>query len=153
MEIKSDACVKQCPTSPGELVENTFKGSSSSKIFPWLQSGIFLVGLAMGALITASVCIYFGTSFEGLSKVEEVSEEEKCRDEGGRYEETSQNCILETSDNGGPCKANTDCEGWCLAGENDEIGVVEEGVCSDDYHPRGCFKFIDNGEVNSICMP
>jgi len=61
--------------------------------------------------------------------------------------------LLVTGDRGDSCSSNSECLGWCIADENDQIGEEKNGICSDNYHPAGCFKFIDEGEVNSICMP
>lgn len=135
-----------------DAVKNSFKPCKSSKTFPWFQSGLILVGFAAGVFVTSGVDILSRfTSSEQSSQ--EISEDEKCREKGGRYDKESETCIIITSDRGGTCSDSSECQGWCLADENDELGQQEKGYCSDNFRPEGCFKFIDNGKVNSICMP
>jgi hypothetical protein len=123
------------------------------KVFPWLQTGIFLLGFVSG-LFTATV-IDLSARIVPKTKTTQtaLSDEEKCRKDGGRYDTDAKSCIMTTSDTGNGCKSNKDCDGWCMASESDKIGTEKEGICSTEFAVNGCFKFIDNGKVNSICMP
>jgi hypothetical protein len=48
---------------------------------------------------------------------------------------------------------SSECEGWCLVEDKEELGSnAKNGYCSEEYRPEGCFKFADQGEVNSICL-
>lgn len=135
-------------------VKNTFKSKSDKKEFPWLQSGFVLVGFTLGIVATSIVTM---TSIN-LDTVEqpvqaEASEEEKCVDQGGRYDRNTETCNFIASDRGESCKDNSDCDGWCLVDDNAELGEKAEGSCSNEYTIKGCVKFMDDGKVNSICLP
>jgi hypothetical protein len=83
----------------------------------------------------------------------EISPSEECRISGGRYDTKTEVCIYETTDAGNLCEKNKDCEGWCLVDESTQLREESTGFCSDVFKPKGCFKFIDNGKVNKICLP
>jgi hypothetical protein len=135
-----------------QTVKAVFQPTKQGKVFPWLQSGLVLVGFAAGVLVTTGVdLISRYASSESTTDV--VSEADKCREKGGRYDESDKNCILVTSDRGTDCTDNSDCEGWCIVDDSAEIGSEEGGSCTESYNVGGCVKFMDNGKVNSICLP
>ncbi|MBN2016413.1 hypothetical protein JW766_06320 [Candidatus Dojkabacteria bacterium] len=136
-----------------DTVKKSFRTDGSKKMFPWFQSGLLLVGFAAGVLVTSGVDIISRLDLEENDTKEEESENQKCMDKGGRYDEDTQSCIMTTDDRGDACSKNEDCEGWCLIGEDATLGAQMNGYCSDNFKPKGCFKYIDNGKVNSICMP
>ncbi len=144
---------KQNNISFWQAVKDTFKSKKDSKssMFPWLQTGLVLVGFTAGVLVTTGVDI-ISRMITNESDTEEISEADKCREQGGRYDNENETCIMVTSDRGSPCSDNSECEGWCLADEDDTLGEEKMGYCSDDFNPNSCFKFIDGGIVNSICM-
>ncbi|MDD3647852.1 MAG: hypothetical protein PHS44_05140 [Candidatus Dojkabacteria bacterium] len=133
-------------------VKNSLKGDN--KMFPWLRSGYVLVGIAIGVLVTAFVNIaIFKSSGADIEITETITDEEKCREEGGRYNRDQKTCLTSANDSGESCSDNSDCEGWCLADSNSKVGDIATGTCSEGFDATGCFKFIDNGKVNSICIP
>jgi hypothetical protein len=136
-----------------EAVKTSFTSPEGKKIFPWFQSGLILIGFALGALVTSGVDVISRLDFGDEDETAEVSEADECRDQGGRYDEDNNNCVLVTSDRGNSCTKNDDCSGWCLADSDAEIGSEDEGYCSENFGPEGCFKFMDEGRVNEICMP
>lgn len=83
----------------------------------------------------------------------DVVDAAECEEMGGRYNYDEEYCILETRDEDWRCNSNSDCEGWCLAEEDAELGSKGYGKCSESFNVTGCIKFIDEGLVNSICMP
>lgn len=83
----------------------------------------------------------------------DVVDAAECEEMGGRYNSDEEYCMLETRDEEWRCNNNSDCEGWCLAEEDAELGSKGYGKCSDSFKVTGCIKFIDEGLVNSICMP
>lgn len=136
-----------------EMIKNSFKSNKKEKSFPWLQSGFLLVGFTLGILVTSSVDLLSRMDLSSSNKqTTSTDEADECRAKGGRYDADSDICTLYTSDNESECTDNTDCEGWCLASEDLELGSEEAGYCSDKFRPDGCFKFIDKGKVNSICL-
>lgn len=143
--------IKGAPTSFWKEVKDVFSKSSYPKIFPWLQSGLVLMGFTLGVFITVAVYMITDAAGQNEGTIVSESEADKCRDKGGRYDSESEECILVTEDRGQGCKKNSDCEGWCLVDDDAEIGSEAEGTCSDDFTPEGCFKYMDEGKVNSIC--
>ena len=136
-----------------QILKDSFKSNKGDKTFPWLQSGILLVGFTLGILVTSSVDMLSRMDFSSTNEQEtSIDEADECRTKGGSYDTDNSICILNTSDNGTSCTDNTECEGWCLAGEELELGDEETGYCSDNFRPDGCFKFMDKGMVNSICL-
>jgi hypothetical protein len=125
----------------------------TTKVFPWMQSGLVLLGFAIGVLVTTGVDILSRLDFSNDSSTVKISESDKCMDKGGRYDTKTRTCLLATNDDGNQCSSNDDCEGWCLTDEDATIGEQQSGYCSENFRPTGCFKFIDNGKVNEICIP
>lgn len=136
-----------------EGFKNTLKDLKTPNTLSWLQSGFFLVGFATGALIASGIDLYSRIAIPQSVDSEVISEEENCRDQGGRYDNENKTCILVTSDRGNTCKDSADCSGWCLADEGLELGIQGEGKCSENFDVEGCVNFIDKGEINSICLP
>ncbi|MBU0975178.1 MAG: hypothetical protein ABIE03_04075 [Patescibacteria group bacterium] len=133
-------------------VKNSFKGGG--KTFPWLRSGYILLGFVLGVLVTAFVYIAAlqpNDSNKQTSSI--VTEEDTCREDGGRYDRSQKTCLLTTNDRGDTCSDNSECDGWCLADSESKVGEKGEGNCSDEFDITGCIKFIDQGKVNSICIP
>lgn len=135
-----------------ETVKEAFKSDKNST-FPWFQSGLVLLGFALGVLVTAGVDIVSRyVPRESDQKVEAKSKSQECREKGGSYDSDNEICKLETDDTGEGCSKNSECEGWCLASEDAEVGEDGKGECSDKITPEGCFKYIDDGMVNEICL-
>lgn len=142
-------------TSFLSTVKSSFQKGNNPKQFPWFSSGLILIGFALGVLTASSVDIISrSTRTNSESSTDNtVTDAEQCREKGGRYDKENSTCILVTDDKGDGCSSNADCEGWCLADSNAELNSEDTGSCSDSFRKTGCFKFIDEGKVSSICMP
>jgi len=141
-------------TSVWESIKNAFtKSPHEVKIFPWYQSGILILGFSLGVLVTASVYTFTATPLSSETTLVSSSKEDECVNSGGRYDDKNQICLLVTNDRGNTCTDSSDCQGWCSADENAKIGTGAEGICGESFNKKGCFKFIDKGKVNSICIP
>jgi len=132
---------------------------SSKRLFSWLVSGWILVGFSFGVLTSAAGVIYaFRTSYAKFSLPETgsnenmLADEDSCRKEGGRFDKKTGECNLKTVDYKTKCTKNDDCQGLCMAEEDSLLGNKESGYCSIEFNMSGCFKFIDEGMVNSICL-
>jgi hypothetical protein len=100
----------------------------------------------------------------------------QCLRQGGRWEVlgfSGPGCNLPTSDGGKPCSDNQECEGLCLA-DNEEImldngqgylvpdpdlieeinakGVELHGICSGWQSTFGCHVVVENGKYVEICI-
>jgi len=124
--------------------------SPDSKSYSWVNSGILLLGFTLG-IFSIAIILLIGKMDISESQSDAISEAQKCRVDGGRYNDDG-SCSLVTEDKGFGCSSNEDCNGWCLAYDEEDIGTHSTGYCSEQYRTQGCFKFIDNGIVNSICM-
>ncbi len=153
MDTTQDKTFTKRKISFFKMIKDSFKSNRKERSFPWLQSGFLLVGFTLGVLVTSSVDLLSRMDFSNTTKQSTSTDEaDECRAKGGSYDTDNEICILNTSDNESECTDNTDCEGWCLANEESELGNEEAGYCSDKFRPDGCFKFIDKGKVNSICL-
>jgi hypothetical protein len=140
-------------TSIWQSFKKHFRSQTPIKIFPWLQSGFILLGFSLGVLATSAVDLVSLIDKKDNQTTINTEEDDKCIQEGGRYDYASKSCILNTSDRGGGCMDSSECEGWCLVDEKQELGSnVKNGYCSEEYRPEDCFKFADQGKVNSICL-
>lgn len=153
MNNNTPASNPQNKNSFGKLVKEAFQPDQKNKMFSWYRTGLLLVGFTAGIFVATALdlVLRIDTSNENASGV--VSAQERCRDDGGNFDRISGNCLYTTEDRGDGCQANADCDGWCLVTDDQAVGSEGEGECSEDFHPKGCFKFMDNGMVNSICMP
>lgn len=133
-------------------VKNVF--SERDDNFPWFYSGILLVGFTLGVLVTAGVDIISRTNINQNEEVatSDLSEKDKCIEKGGRYDSKEEKCLMVTNDGSDDCTDKADCEGWCLADADAELRTEGTGTCSDEFQPKGCFKFMDKGSVNEICL-
>jgi hypothetical protein len=100
----------------------------------------------------------------------------QCLRQGGRWEVlgfSGPGCKLPTSDSGKPCSDSRECQGLCLA-DNEEIkvdngqgflipdpqlieemnanGVELHGICSAWQSTFGCQVVVENGEYVEICI-
>lgn len=126
-----------------------------------VYSGVFLLGFIMGALIASVVTIYFirvprdNDANSATISAEDQIRKDECIKAGGSWQSTSSGytCNSKTSDSGKTCNSKSECFGWCLAKDDAKINTKASGTCSDKTIMQGCIKFIDNGLVNSICLP
>jgi hypothetical protein len=107
---------------------------------------------------------------------ERIDEEAECLEQGGRWEVlgfSGPGCNLPSSDGGKACTDISECEGLCLA-DNDEImvdngqgilvpdpkrideinaqGEELEGVCSMWQSDFGCHVVVEKGKFVVICI-
>lgn len=136
-------------------VKKNLSFKRDNKEFPWLQSGLILLGFTLGVFVTSGVDIISRIDLSKEEEViaEEMDDSEKCREQGGRYDRFAENCLLVTEDRGEPCTDKDDCSGYCLVDDDATLGEEVTGYCSENFIMEGCFKFADRGKVNSICIP
>lgn len=125
----------------------------TAKQFPWYQSGLILVGFAAGVLVATSVDMVARIVRDEDVSTDTITAADKCREEGGMYNRGDDKCVYVTEDRGDTCQDNKECDGWCIVSDDAKVGDSGEGKCSEDFHPKGCVKFMDNGIVNAICLP
>ena len=136
-----------------EQLSQTATSKKTSKVFPWLYTGLVLLGFSLGVLVTTTVDMFSRSINTEDESPEDTEEVELCRSQGGRYDLDKNKCLTSSEDEGTGCKSNDDCEGWCLASNEAQIGAQSTGECSKEYRVKGCVKFIDNGSVNEVCLP
>lgn len=121
-------------------------------------TGLVLIGFILGIVITSVVTLIIlnGENTDSQTSTQAISLEakERCEREGGIWELTSRGyvCDYVTDDQGDSCTSNSDCSGWCLADDNAQLDTQSEGECSENKIVEGCFKYMDNRKVNSICL-
>lgn len=94
---------------------------------------------------------YFLSEFPGYFESFEKGMEwcNECINNNGipRWSPTGPFCSLKTSDGGKTCTDSSQCEGLCLA-ENENS---KSGKCSDIKSGIGCVLEMDKGEVFEVC--
>jgi len=146
---------------PFGLSENSAVKEFNRKLWSYGRSGF--MNLSYGSMriwvfFSIFVCflllllVVVNVAFEKNSGWDVIDSDE-CVEMGGQYNDEQNYCMLETRDKEWRCNSNSDCEGWCLAEEDAELGSRAYGKCSEAFSAQGCVKFIDEGMVNSICMP
>lgn len=141
---------------PQKLSQKVTPSTSSNSI---MFTGIALIAFTVGILMTVLVMVSYQVNFTPSStstNPETVLYEQECLDNNGVWEQKGGDrfvCNYETEDASGNCTDSSDCEGWCLAEQDSQLGEKEIGECSDYKILHGCIKFIDKGMVNSICLP
>jgi hypothetical protein len=81
----------------------------------------------------------------------------ECEEQGGRWEVlgfSGPGCNLPSSDGGKSCTDIKDCEGLCLADNEDTNAQGDElmGVCSEWQSNFGCHEILEKGRIVEICI-
>ena len=83
--------------------------------------------------------------------------EEECRVRKGNCSQQGLGggpfvCDVAATDARRICTDSTHCEGLCLVAQNVPEKTRAVGRCSAFLPEYGCFKFIENGAVDAICV-
>lgn len=83
--------------------------------------------------------------------------EADCKAAGGSMAQvglpgTGARCDIKTNDAGKTCSDSDKCQGICMASKNAALRAKDTGTCSAYVAEYGCYKYIEDGIVDTICV-
>ena len=113
-------------------------------------------------IVVVGVFIVVGLALWYLAAVQPKSKE-ACEAMGGSWGRVGLNpeevCNLPTSDAGKICSGSSECEGSCIADLSSEDyqkaqheNLYTNGKCTRWKMTVGCLAFVEDGEVQNICV-
>jgi len=109
-------------------------------------------------LATLTIVAFF-ISCSVASELQTPATEQECISMGGKwvvlgltYPGKSASCDFRASDFGKSCADSTQCLGECLAPNEAKPEESTTGTCSEYLKVFGCFKYMKQGVVESLCV-